>query len=244
MQHFVGGIASALLRYFDSKLAPTNVLPEGNKHFIIDGGFLLRKVVWQRPALFKDIISQYLKYVQYHYDNNCTIVFDGYNGQKISTKGFEHQRRAKNIQQEVNFTIETHVKISQTEFLTHPANKQKLINLLTPEFRNIGIPVKHAISDADYLIVVTATQYSSNSEDWVILVGQDTDLMVLLVEHCKKENLFMLRPGLAGKSDKLTNISQLQSILGETVVKNILFLHAISGCDTTSAFYKKGKKQH
>ena len=38
---------SSFLEYFYKKLAPTNILPEGKNIFVIDGGFLLRKVVWQ-----------------------------------------------------------------------------------------------------------------------------------------------------------------------------------------------------
>ncbi|XP_031358187.1 uncharacterized protein LOC116181887 [Photinus pyralis] len=53
--------------------------------------------------------------------------------------------------------------------------------------------------------------------------------------------MFLLRPGKAAKADKATNISELQEKLGH-VKQHILFLHAVSGCDTTSFIFKKSKK--
>lgn len=51
----------------------------------------------------------------------------------------------------------------------------------------------------------------------------------------------MLRPGKAGTNHRITNIAELQNCLGPAKEK-ILFLHAISGCDTTSFLFNKGKK--
>uniref|UniRef100_A0A1Y1KNT3 Uncharacterized protein n=1 Tax=Photinus pyralis TaxID=7054 RepID=A0A1Y1KNT3_PHOPY len=112
---------------------------------------------------------------------------------------------------------------------------------MTPYFEEAGITVTSAKSDADYLIVRTTVDFSKTCTDDVVLVGQDTDLMALLIFHNTEGNVAMLRPGTAGKSDKLTNIRKLQTALGDKVCHNILFAHAVSGCDTTSAFYKKGK---
>ena len=56
-----------------------------------------------------------------------------------------------------------------------------------------------------------------------------------------KHNIFFVKPGTLGKTDKVFSIQQLQKKIGE--MKNvILFLHAITGCDTTSSMYGKGKK--
>lgn len=51
----------------------------------------------------------------------------------------------------------------------------------------------------------------------------------------------MLRPGKAAKGDKVSTISEIQDKLGH-LKKHILFLHAISGCDTTSFLFNKSKK--
>lgn len=62
-----------------------------------------------------------------------------------------------------------------------------------------------------------------------------------MVHYCRPgSNIFLQRPGKSMKANAFVDINQLQMALGCN--KNILlFLHAISGCDTTSAFYGQGK---
>lgn len=50
----------------------------------------------------------------------------------------------------------------------------------------------------------------------------------------------MFRPGKAAKADKISKISDIQDKLGH-LTKQILFLHATSGCDTTSFLFNKSK---
>ncbi|KAE8743264.1 hypothetical protein FOCC_FOCC011144 [Frankliniella occidentalis] len=50
--------------------------PEPN--YVIDGGFLLRKVVWPRPATSGDAVNLYVKHVTRHYGATAMVVFDGY----------------------------------------------------------------------------------------------------------------------------------------------------------------------
>ncbi|XP_030762544.1 uncharacterized protein LOC115887293 [Sitophilus oryzae] len=94
--------------------------------------------------------------------------------------------------------------------------------------------------DADTLIVTTAVAISDNlPEGTVAVVSEDTDIRVLLIHYCHKR-LFMIPPGKVSKPNKIIDISALQQKLGD--LKNvILSVHAISGCDTTSAVFNKGK---
>ena len=56
----------------DSELSlPANVV------FTIDGGYLLHKIPWTRPATFGNICDHYVQYVLQKYDQNRTVVFDG-----------------------------------------------------------------------------------------------------------------------------------------------------------------------
>ncbi|KYN50610.1 hypothetical protein ALC57_11948 [Trachymyrmex cornetzi] len=63
-----------------------NDLPDSDKKFIIDGGFLLHRVVWSTNTSYKNICTTYLNYVKSHYGTNCIVVFDGYNNASSSTK--------------------------------------------------------------------------------------------------------------------------------------------------------------
>lgn len=143
---------------------------------------------------------------------------------------------------EIMFNPENTVNISQANFLAVSSNKGKLLNYLKLHFAEAGILVKQSESGADYMIAVTAATQAEQSQSNVFVVGQDTDLFVLLIEHCITQNLYFFRPGVAGKMDKITNIHTLKSNVDPAIVKNILFVHAMSDCDTTSAFFKKGRK--
>lgn len=45
---------------------------------VIDGGFLLHKVVWPKDCTVEEIIEKYLAFVRNNYPNNSWIIFDGY----------------------------------------------------------------------------------------------------------------------------------------------------------------------
>lgn len=51
---------------------------EANKVYIIDGGYLLHRVVWSRNETFASIWTCYVNYEQRHYQSNAVVVFDGY----------------------------------------------------------------------------------------------------------------------------------------------------------------------
>ena len=78
----------------------TEALPSTtNVVYIIDGGFLLHKVVWQKNDTIEAIIGKYLSFERSHYTNNSYIIFDGYpnydinNETPLSTKIVERLRR-------------------------------------------------------------------------------------------------------------------------------------------------------
>ena len=83
------------------------------------------------------------------------------------------------------------------------------------------------------MIVSTALELADSGEA-VVLVGTDTDLLVMLVARAPSDaKLFMLRPSMNNKPAKVFNISAIQQAVGDRK-QNLLFLHAITGCDTTS----------
>ena len=74
------------------------------------------------------------------------------------------------------------------------------------------------------------------------MVGDDTDLLVLLCYHTSHDSHpIYLQPRPKFNCDICWDIHKLQEYLGDGVCKNILFLHAILECDTTSKVYGLGK---
>lgn len=78
--------------------------------------------------------------------------------------------------------------------------------------------------DADLLIVQTAIE-----KDKVAIVGDDTDLLVLLVHYAPdSKDIWFLRPGKAGKCDKHTELKTLKARVGQ-FRDTILAFHALTG---------------
>ena len=102
-----------------------------------------------------------------------------------------------------------------------------------------GFDVIQAEGDTDGDIVKTAINMSALRP--TTLIGEDTDLLVLLLFHAdvsRCTELYFL-------SDKVTsfvyNIKVLKQVLGEAVCNDLLFLHAFTGCDSVSRVFGIGK---
>jgi len=103
-----------------------------NTVYIIDGGFLLHRVVWQTRETFSLIQNKYVEYVKKYYNIGATFVFDGYlDDETKDTKSVERYQRAKRYGvANVLFGETMCVTTSQEQFLSNYANKQRLISIL------------------------------------------------------------------------------------------------------------------
>ena len=108
------------------------------------------------------------------------------------------------------------------------------------EMSRSGYVVHQSTGDADSLIVSTALNISHDKK---VVVGTDVDLLILLVQlgqlHTK---LFFFKMGSGKEDSKVYQIATITSNLGQ-LCSYMLLLHAFSGCDTTSAAYRQGKKK-
>jgi len=92
--------------------------------------------------------------------------------------------------------------------------------------------VLYAEGDADLLIVQTTVTMSNTCP--VVLVGDDTDLFVLLLYHAWVElnNIFFLPEPKKGALMKSLSVKAARSSLGKNICDNTLFVH-----DITSKLY-------
>ena len=231
------GTKSSLVTVFDKLTKPETSVPLQAK-FTIDGGYLLHTVIWSRPATFGDICNQYVQYVTQKYGHNCIVVFDGY---ESSTKDEEHLRRGSKIPSiAVEFGDSTPAVAAKDQFLANVCNKEAFLKLLMKHLAACGIIVHQAIGDADTTIVKQAIQVAVSGTVSVI-VGQDTDLIVLMIALTTDAvDVYMLIPGCKDRIDRIYSSRKLLEALGE-MKRHILFIHAVTGCDTTSAPYRLGK---
>ena len=96
--------------------------------------------------------------------------------------------------------------------------------------------------DTDNLILQTASQ-ASNDNGMCTIFGTDTDILALLIHRCTNQEIDYHIPGTELNPNVTYNIKNTRDKMSYTVRKYIRFVHAISGCDTTSAPFRQGKKK-
>ena len=172
------------------------------------------------------------------------MIFDGY-GSGPSTKDVTHSPRYSTLKSStINFTEDMMFTSTREKFLANSLNKQKFIRLIGNKLEKKGCTVIHSRDDADLNIAMYAISYSAHKN--VSVIAEDTDILILLLSLATYDSEFNLHM----KSDRLQKTKEEQyihdikfyrKILDEDIVKELLFLRAFSGCDTTSSFYGIGK---
>lgn len=148
-------------------------------------------------------------------------------------------RSRKNTSANIQISPNLPTTVKQSDFLGNAPNKKQRISSLTDLLQAEGLQVKQAKADADSLTAFTAIQTAQNNTDNpVVVVGTDTDLLVMLMAHATSE-LVLYMP-CSHKPKTIYRISDIKQSLGK-ISQNLPFLHAVSGCDTTLAMYNQGK---
>ena len=208
------------------------------QEFVIDGGSLIQRIPWERQSTIKNIMHKYVEYVRQNY-GSPTVVFDGYGSP--STKDMTHRQCKKGLTGvEVTLHEESILMTSKELFLSNSNNKSQIISLIGQSLTDMNCRVKYAKGDADVLISLTAVELAKVSP--VTVVGDDTDLLVLLLHHTSEENNEVtLRPQQRSSKTKVWLIKEIKKQLPKSITDNILFIHAVLGCDTTSRLQGIGK---
>jgi hypothetical protein len=211
--------------------------------FVVDGGSLLHKIKWPKIGKYVDVIKLYLSYVQKHYGTRCIVVFDGY-ASGPSVKDHEHDRRAKTSTSAPNIMVneQNPVYSKQNPFLANGHNKTEFIAILSKYLIADNHQVIQAVNDADTEIVKVAIELASTGAI-VTVAAEDTDVLVLLIYHFQSSfgEIFMLSSQGTKKPSRLVNIREIQKDIGISAVQQLLVIHSVSGCDTTSALFGLGK---
>lgn len=209
---------------------------------IIDGGHLLHAVVWPTPLTYREVIDLYVNYVVRHYKEQIIVVFNGYESVQ-TTKSLEQRRRAL-LKSSANITLilDASTTTNQSEFLHNCHNKASLIKELTSAFASQNIQVVQALGDADFDIVKSTMVAANGTRDdiEVLVVSRDTDILVMLLAKLEKGKVILAQPQ-PGKRSKFIDVQQMREEIGDDVCQALLPLHAVTGCDTTSAPFRKGK---
>eukprot|EP00794_Sanderia_malayensis_P012470 gene12470-13758_t len=204
--------------------------------FVVDGGALLHRVCWINGMTFSDIGRLYVAYIRKHY-GKATVVFDGY--QELSTKSCEHKRRAGNGARcpDIEIIESNKIHFPQERFLSNEGNKDQIIKLISTFLRDDSQTVINCVGDADTKIVSTALDFCTGRYP-VVVVADDTDIVIMLLYHWQSEMgdpiFFQQRMNCAWNMKSAALRLDVER-------EHFLFIHAMSGCDTTSAPFGKGK---
>lgn len=198
----------------------------------------MHRIPWNKNESYGQICERYCDFVSKKY-KDATIAFDGYG--QVSTKDIAHLKRNKVAGREVYFTLEMKMTTRKEDFLSNTSNKVRFLRFLSTQLKSKGFTVKQASGDADYLIVSSALECATKKE--TVLIGEDTDLLVLLIHLCSTNHktVFFSSEPKKGAALKTWNIQEVQKNLGKLTCQLILFAHAFNGCDTTSRLYGIGK---
>ena len=156
--------------------------PSGDVQYVLDGSALLHRVPWPRGSTYKSMIHLYVRYVTRKY-GAVAIVFDGYNDNPTTKDAIHLRRTGDCVGVTMHFASGLMIKSKKDEFLNNKANRQRFIHHLSDNLERAGCSVDHAKDDADVLIVLTAVASARHKE--TVLIGDDTDLLVLLLHHAE-----------------------------------------------------------
>ena len=205
---------------------------------VIDGGWLMNYVRWEKGSTYMTVINQYKSFVMRF--ESPIVVFDGYTK---STKDHEHSRRLMGTKKRTNrISIKMNAPApDQAQFLANVDNKAELIISLERCLNEAGVSTKCCVADADTTIVSSALGYAREGAS-VRIVANDTDILIVLIHHWDETmaDIFLRRPSAKAGLNEY-NIRDIVASVDPVVKRHILFAHAWSGCDTTSATYGQGK---
>ena len=127
---------------------------------------------------------------------------------------------------------------NQQVFFSNIKNKNQFVQLLSHYLQQDSQIVYNSTGDADTMIVKCGLDFAARGNK-VTVVSDDTDILVLLIYHWKISMATVYYKTEAKKM--MWRVQGLIANAGESLTSHILFVHAWSGCDTTSATFAQGK---
>lgn len=236
-QHFMREAhKSKLGKHLKDKAGPMEADMANMDAVVVDGGWFIHQLKWEKGKSFTDIANSYVDYLKHLVRNReCIVVFDGYNN---SPKDHEHRRRSVNSAGGVQVVLDPAkaCTVTKEKFMGCSANKEQFISLLcTLLDKESNMRTCVVDDDADTLIVKEALQMSLTMS--VEVLGEDTDLLILLIHHVNVEHKQIALTTRGGSY----SIQSIQDNLNDLQRARILFIHSVSGCDTVSSIFRQGK---
>ncbi|KAJ8896286.1 hypothetical protein PR048_001630 [Dryococelus australis] len=173
----------------------------------------------------------YVKHITNNYPS-AVVVFDGYSGKP----GTKIQKQARSCPDFV-FGEQTMVTTPLEEFLINRNNKAQLIAMLKLRLVEAGVRV---LFKPKIMQVYHCTRHRDIRESYHTCRYQYGSPSYANYRNRPSVNVKMLRPSTNKTSAKLYDIAAVQKYIGD-MLSAVLFAHAVTRCDKTSAISGKGK---
>ena len=148
-------------------------------------------------------------------------------------------KRGNKVSVPVIIGAEKLIDVNQKPFLVNKSNKQRFMDLLSDSMEVSEINVYRAVADADVLIVNVALERARSKP--TVVIGNDSDLIVLLLYKFDADSMEDI---IVHSKQRIISIRKLKIDLlnrAPDLIDSLLFLHAVSGCDTCSSPLGVGK---
>ena len=207
---------------------------------VIDGNEAIYHTSWQRNTIRKSFVDTFIK--SYDRPHDTYIVFDRYD--KHSIKSHERLRRAKGVISQ-DYVLNTNTMLPAKEvIMKSDNNKAALIQHLceadhsNPHLHLIGDQSVYRHEEADVKLISYLLEMLPGRKHIQVL-ADDTDIFVLLVYF-----VWLYKPeaqvSMRKYNGKVIDINATVSKLGDKS-GDLMAIHALSGCDSVSFPYGKGK---
>lgn len=225
------------------KIAISSTNVTGPDEVIVDGGQLLYHVVWPCGGTVSTIAASMGTRLKRYSGIPTTVIFDRYSS--VSAKDHERFRRADGSQANTVHLTPTSPLPNREVILRSKANKKLLTQLLCACTLDSNIvmigedegPFNH--EEADVLMVTYLLQAIHEGRKVIRILSDDTDVFVLLVYWVKKLSITNVVE-MEKWDGSVLNINKTVADLGDKSLQ-LLGMHAVTGCDTVSYPFNKGK---
>jgi hypothetical protein len=224
------------------RLSVVDISPAAAEILIVDISQLFYQIVWPHGGTASDLIASIQGRLNGYASIQKIIVFDKYND--VSAKDHERFRRAGDFGVDYDLSIASPLP-KRDAIMKSKSNKKRLAGVLgtfnlgdnaTMETKDDGA---YDHDEADITMVSYVLESARNGKKVIRVLSDDTDVFILLVYWIYREHLES-KVQMERWDGTVLDINSTCINLGPKCLQ-LLGMHALTGCDTTSYPYGKGK---
>ncbi len=209
---------------------------------VVDGNEMLYHITWPKTGTVRHLVQNFTRAVE----KRCpvVVVFDRYIEGSIKTH--ERVRRTgSTVCRTVNLALETVLPNRET-VMKSSHNKKELIKVICAENNASNVTMVgedttlYTHEEADCIIISCVKSLVQEQQcQHIHVISDDTDIFALLVYFCWKWQT-TVQICMKKSDGRVVDINATAAKLGPKA-SQLLAVHAITGCDTVSYMFGKGK---